>query len=115
MPLGETGAGLGFFAALYRRVTIEVKRGIDSGRFEDGNRMDRLDVIFATRYLEALERFRRGEHPGDCWSVAFRSAGRWRLLVLQHLLLGMNGPHQPGPRNRRGTDLPGRSVASSQT
>ncbi len=52
--------------------------------------MDRFDVIFANRYLEALERFRRGDHPGDCWSVAFRSTGRWRLLVLQHLLLGMN-------------------------
>ena len=84
------GSRLGFFAALYRRVTIEVKRGIDSGRFEDGTRMDRFDVIFATRYLEALERFRRGDHPGDCWSVAFRSAPRWRLLILQHLLLGMN-------------------------
>lgn len=52
--------------------------------------MDRFDVIFANRYLGALQRFRHGEHPGDCWSIAFRSAGRWRLLSLQHLLLGMN-------------------------
>ena len=35
---------LGYFAALYRKVTINVKQGILNGRFEDGARMERLDV-----------------------------------------------------------------------
>ncbi len=81
---------LGFFPALYRQVTIAVKQGIASGRFEDGPRIQRFDVIFANRYLEAHERYIRGEYPGESWLVAFRSAGHWRPLVLQHLLLGMN-------------------------
>jgi hypothetical protein len=81
---------LGFFAALYRQVTIKVKEGIGSGRFEDGNRMERLDVIFANRYLEALHHFRQGEQLSECWLVAFEADKSWRLLILQHLLLGIN-------------------------
>ena len=46
---------LGYFAALYRKVTIKVKDGIRDGYFEDAERMERLDVIFANRYLEAFE------------------------------------------------------------
>jgi hypothetical protein len=81
---------LGFFPALYRKVTIKVKEGIASGRFEDGPRMGRLDVIFANRYLDALARFRDGERPSECWLVAFQATSRWRLLFFQHLLLGVN-------------------------
>ena len=51
---------LGFFATLYRNVTLKVKQGIGSGFFEDGPRMERLDVGFANRYLSALENFRSG-------------------------------------------------------
>ena len=40
---------LGFFAALYRRVTVEVRDGIAAGRFEDGPRMERFDVISRAR------------------------------------------------------------------
>ena len=81
---------LGYFAALYLGVTIEVKDGVSSGRFEDGPRMERFDVIFANRYLEALERFQQGRQPSECWLVGFQAASSRRLLVLQHLLLGMN-------------------------
>jgi hypothetical protein len=35
---------LGFFATLYRNVTIKVKEGIAAGLFEDGPRMEKLDV-----------------------------------------------------------------------
>src|SRR6266850_2974817 len=34
---------LGFFATLYRNVTIKVKEGIAAGVFEDGARMEKLD------------------------------------------------------------------------
>ena len=81
---------LGFFAALYRKVTIRVKAGIEDGRFEDGSRMEKLDVIFANRYLEAFEQFRQDEKPSQSWLIAFQAASRWRLLIIQHLLLGMN-------------------------
>jgi hypothetical protein len=52
---------LGFFATLYRNVTRNVKQGIAAGLFEDGPRMEKLDVTFANRYLAALGTFRRGE------------------------------------------------------
>ena len=81
---------LGYFPALYRKVTAEVKRGIAEGVFEDGPRMERLDVVFANRYLEAYEQYHNGTRPTRCWEIAFECGRRWRPIVLQHLLLGMN-------------------------
>jgi hypothetical protein len=81
---------LGYFAALYRNVTIKVNEGILAGSFEDGARMERFDVAFANRYLDALERYQRGEEPSRCWRTTFRAAQDWHPIVLQHLLLGIN-------------------------
>lgn len=81
---------LGYFPALYRKVTAEVKKGIADGAFEDGPRMERLDVIFANRYLDAYERYCNGSDPTRCWQIAFDCGRKWRPIVLQHLLLGMN-------------------------
>ncbi|HKQ77687.1 MAG TPA: DUF5995 family protein [Blastocatellia bacterium] len=81
---------LGYFAALYRKVTINVKQGIQNGRFEDGARMERLDVNFANRYLDAYELYRRKQIPTASWQVSFDAAANRRTLILQHLLLGIN-------------------------
>jgi hypothetical protein len=81
---------MGYFAALYRKVTINVKQGILNGRFEDGARMERLDVNFANHYLEAYELHRKGEFPTASWRISFEAARHWRPLILQHLLLGIN-------------------------
>jgi hypothetical protein len=81
---------LGYFASLYRNVTVEVKRGIGAGRFEDGPRMERLDVNFANRYLSALGCYERGEAASRCWITAFKAVSDWPPIVLQHLLMGMN-------------------------
>ncbi|MCI0435928.1 MAG: DUF5995 family protein [Gemmatimonadetes bacterium] len=81
---------IGCFAVLYRGVTGAVQRGIADGRFEDGARMERLDVSFANRYLDALARWRARETPSHCWQVAFDAAETWPPLILQHLLLGIN-------------------------
>ena len=51
---------------------------------------ERLDVIFARRYLDALAAHRSGQQHSRCWSVAFRQASSWPLLIVQHLLLGIN-------------------------
>ncbi len=45
------GSRVGYFAALYRQVTVAVARGIDEGVFDDGERMSRLDAPFANRYI----------------------------------------------------------------
>ncbi len=85
-----TKSRLRYFAALYRKVTIKVKEGIAKDFFDDGERMERLDVIFANRYLAAFEVCRNNGQPTRCWSYAFRVTKQWWPIVLQHLLLGMN-------------------------
>ena len=81
---------LGYFPALYRKVTIAVQEGIRAGEFEDGPRMEKLDVTFANRYLDVLDARRSGAGPTGSWNVAFDAAQGWWPIVLQHLLLGMN-------------------------
>lgn len=81
---------LGYFPALYRWVTLKVKQGVDEGFFDDGPRMERLDVIFANRYLAALEAWRGGSRPTAAWDYTFTQAGQYWPIVLQHLLLGIN-------------------------
>ena len=81
---------LGYFPALYRRVTRAVKAGIAAGRFADGPRMERFDVIFANRYLEAYDDWRDGRAVSQCWQLAFQSAQRTDRIILQHLMAGMN-------------------------
>jgi len=86
----ETRDRLGYFAVLYRNVTIKVKEGIAAGLFEDGARMEKLDVTFANRYLTALDSFKRGQPLSRCWLVCFQLARKWRPIILQQLLAGMN-------------------------
>ncbi|RLT45509.1 MAG: hypothetical protein DWI57_00485 [Chloroflexi bacterium] len=87
----QNSSRLGYFAALYRKVTRAVKQGIADGSFADGPRMERLDVIFANRYLDALERYQSDrESTPRAWRLAFETAEQWWPIVLQHLLLGMN-------------------------
>ncbi len=86
----EQASRLGYFQALYRRVTVEVAKGIEAGAFEDGARMERFDVRFAKRYLDELERHRRGEPTTRSWRVCFGAAQDERATTLQHMLLGIN-------------------------
>ena len=81
---------LGYFAALYRKVTLKVKEGISDGFFEDGERMEHLDVIFANRYLEAFDQNQKNIKNTRSWQLAFEASNQWWPIVLQHLLLGMN-------------------------
>lgn len=80
----------GYFAALYKRVTVAVKEKIAEGYFDDNPRMERLDVIFANRYLEAHHGWKNQQNIAQSWKLAFESAERWRPLVIQHLFVGMN-------------------------
>ncbi len=81
---------IGLFAALYRQVTLRVRQGIAAGAFDDGPRMERLDVLFASRYLDALAAWQAGGTPSHCWAYAFDATQRTDLILLQHLLLGIN-------------------------
>jgi hypothetical protein len=50
----DAASRLGYFAALYKRITVAVRQAIADGAFEDGPRMELFDVAFAARYLDAL-------------------------------------------------------------
>jgi hypothetical protein len=80
----------GYFAALYYKVTAGVKDGITKGQFENGGRMEKFDVLFANRYLDALTAWKNGQQVTASWQMAFEATNDSSALVLQQLLLGMN-------------------------
>jgi hypothetical protein len=86
------GAGdrVGYFAALYRQVTVEVRAAIRSGRFEDGPRMNRFDTLFGNRYFTAHEAWRRAQGGPRCWREAFTLLNDPDAIIVQHLVLGVN-------------------------
>lgn len=84
------GTSDGYFAALYRRVTAEVGERINRGFFEDARRMERLDIIFANRYLNAWRARESGRPVTASWETALSCSREFWPVVLQHLLLGMN-------------------------
>ncbi len=81
---------LGYFAALYRRVTCAVRDGIAASSFQNGPLMEQLDVVFASRYLDALATFQGGGSASRSWMMAFDGCADADLLILQQLLSGMN-------------------------
>lgn len=85
----DTNNRAGYFAALYHRVTCRIKDGIANNEFEDNARMERLDVLFAMRYINAWNQWQSGQAPTASWRVAFEAA-QSKGLVMQHLLLGIN-------------------------
>jgi hypothetical protein len=81
---------LGYFAALYKKVTIKVKEEIANNSFDDGLRMEKLDIVFAKRYIDAYTNWKEKNKTTKSWQYAFDMGNNKRLIVLQHLLLGMN-------------------------
>lgn len=75
----------GYFPAMYARVTANVGERMARGEFDDDTRMERFVDAFAQRYLHSLAT------PGPrCWAVAAEAAPEAKMLVVQHLLLGIN-------------------------
>lgn len=81
---------LGYFACLYQKVTIKVKEGILNNEFEDGPRMEKLDVIFANRYIDAWFDYKENKPVTESWKCSFEFGNQYWPIVLQHLLIGMN-------------------------
>lgn len=81
------GDASGYFPALYSRVTARIAAAIDSGTFADGPGTDRFATRFAAHYIAAAND-RLGS--SRCWQACWNVAGDQRLLIVQHLLLGIN-------------------------
>jgi hypothetical protein len=89
----QRSSRMGYFACVYRKITVAIKDTINKGVFEDGPRMEKLDVFFANRCLNAYEQYVAGQKPTASWQTAFDAAATEKLTVLQHLLLGITNPH----------------------
>jgi hypothetical protein len=85
----EKNDPLGYFAYIYRRTTAQVKLAILEGKFEDNARMEKFDVLFANKYLDAYRDFHNGNAVCSPWTVAF-DVKKDKLTILQHIILGMN-------------------------
>ena len=84
---------LGYFAALYKRITIAVGVALKDGAFEDGPRMERFDVAFAGRYFAAVNGYFHPHQfgkPTHSWQVTFDTADRAEPILVQHMLGGVN-------------------------
>ncbi len=81
---------IGYFAILYRQVTRRIRDGILAREFEDNVRMERLDVLFASRFIDAYDFWQKGQRPTESWFLAFEASKNSSHLVLQHLFLGIN-------------------------
>ena len=84
------GSREAYFAVLYRQMTEAVRKGITDGFFEDSIRMEKLDVIFAKRYINAWHCHRNGSPCSLSWRTAFDACKKNDLTVIQHLVLGVN-------------------------
>ncbi|MFF4114973.1 DUF5995 family protein [Streptomyces sp. NPDC001714] len=86
----RTGDRIGYFAALYRQVTVEIRAAIHAGQFDDGPRMDRFDTLFGNRYFDAHDAWRRDRSGPRCWRETFGLLDDADTVIVQHLVLGVN-------------------------
>lgn len=81
---------IGYFACTYKSMTLAVLDGVKKKKFEDGNRMILLDLAFAKRYFEALENYQNKRKCTNAWFTAFEATKNPNLLIMHHIVLGIN-------------------------
>ena len=77
------------FAYVYRRTTAQIKEAILQGRFDDNERMEKMDVVFANFYIRAFYDYKNKLPVCNAWKAAFDNQHQ-PVTLIQHLLLGMN-------------------------
>jgi hypothetical protein len=86
IALGASDAS-GYFPAMYAQVTDRIRRAAAEGEFDDAARMERFAMTFAAWFTRA--RADAATAP-RCWKASFDVADDDRLMIVQHLLLGIN-------------------------
>ncbi len=76
---------LGYFAAVYLTMTKAVNAAIQRGDFENGSRMEQMDVVFARRYVAAFDAWQAGQQTSESWLLAFEASKDERLCTMQHI------------------------------
>ncbi len=81
----------GYFAALYLDVTRTIKAAIDQGTvFENNQRMEAVDLCFASRYFDAMATLGNDKAPTLPWQITFAALKMTGIVVDQHLLAAAN-------------------------
>ncbi len=80
----ETSSRVGFFAALYRQVTLQIQQRITQGLFDNNVRMNELATRFANRYFKALDTYQQGEELSKAWKVTLEATEQTDLTCIIH-------------------------------
>jgi hypothetical protein len=84
---------IGYFAALYKRITLAIQDAITEGVFDDGDRVGQLGIVFSQRYFKSLNAY---FYPDECqgltlpWEVSFVGDQNHKAIMLQHMMAGLN-------------------------
>jgi hypothetical protein len=82
--------GVAAFNSMYLTVTKAVGGAIEQGFFANSEFLDRLDVVFANLYFDALRLIGAGERAPRCWSVLVHHRTSSHVHPVQFALAGMN-------------------------
>ncbi|MGW6459701.1 DUF5995 family protein [Streptomyces sp. NPDC055078] len=82
--------GVAVFNRVYLAVTEEIGRRIEAGEFPDRGAAVTLDVLFAHRYLTAVDAVDRGGRPPACWRPLFQYRRHPGVRGVQFALAGIN-------------------------
>ncbi|WP_455354999.1 DUF5995 family protein [Streptomyces sp. SYSU K217416] len=82
--------GVAVFNRVYLAVTEEIGRQIDLGVFPVPRSAATLDVLFAERYLAAVDAVAAGRRPPACWRPLFEYRRHPGVRPLQYALAGIN-------------------------
>ncbi|WP_035795499.1 DUF5995 family protein [Kitasatospora mediocidica] len=89
-PTFPPGDGVGVFHRMYLTVTQLVHDRLAAAYFADPDAMSALDVVFAGRYLAAVDTDAAGRRPRPCWRPLFELRRHPGIHPLQFALAGMN-------------------------
>jgi hypothetical protein len=84
---------IGYFTVIYKRVTVAIREAINEGVFDNGSRIEQLDVAFARRYFNALNAYFYPDSfqgPTLPWAVSFVGDQDDQAIILQYMLAGLN-------------------------
>lgn len=82
--------GVSYFNRMYREVTRNVQGRIGESWFEVRPFMERLDVVFANEYFQAVDQSLRGLPIAPAWEPLFHWRNRPDTAPIQFAVAGMN-------------------------
>ena len=82
--------GVAYFNRMYRKVTEEVRSAHRNERFECAEFLERLDVVFANLYFEAVDCSARDLAIPPAWAPLFHHRNKGNTAPIQFVLAGMN-------------------------